>query len=441
MTFLSTDINGKDQLLPLKVSLNHRKMEENIINVYPHLKKKLMHGFGGALTQASGKVLCSLRDDQAESLLSSYFGPEGAGYSWVRINIDSCDFSSFMYCAAEHAEDAIARKLSFNVDEKFIFPWLEKINEIAPKPVSILLSPWSPPSYMKSNNSKKGGGTLLHEWYGVWADYLALYVKEYRDRGFSVKLLTIQNEPNAEQTWESCLFSAEEEYTFLSEYLVPAFISQGLQDEVGVLFWDHNKERLVQRAEVFLQRDVSAVAGVAFHGYCGDHFEALDIYGIKTSKKRCILTEFCLNIHDKHKPEKQLKAYAHEYIGDINHGTDTLFDWNLVLDEKGGPNHVQNFCLAPVLVENNTVNHQYAYSVLRHLGRAFPPESWSIEVTTFDSSIDVASSLNPDGTVHLVLANYGRKRKVNIRLGNLVFTAMLPAKSMNTIQLKENIDE
>lgn len=441
MTFLSTDLGGKEESLPLKISLDHAKMEENVINVYPHLKKKRMHGFGGALTQASGEVLQSLQDDQAERLLCSYFGSAGAGYSWVRISIDSCDFSSFMYSAAKDPYDAVAHRLSFAVDEQYIFPWLEKINKIAPQPVSILLSPWSPPAYMKSNNTRKSGGYLLPEWYAIWADYLALYVKEYRNRGFQVKLLTIQNEPNATQTWESCLYSAEQERKFLIEYLAPAFVSHKLQDEVGILFWDHNKERMVQRVEFFLHEGCTPAAGVAFHGYCGDHFNALRIFSQYHREMRCILTEFCLNIRDKKSPLTQLHAYAHEYIGDINHGADTLFDWNLVLDEYGGPNHVQNYCLAPVLVAQPVMKYQTAFSVLLHLSRAFPPGSWSIETTSFNASLDVASALHPDGTVYVVLANYGRKRTINIRVGKQVLTATLPAKSMNTVQLKEEENE
>ncbi|NCB71343.1 MAG: glucosylceramidase [Clostridia bacterium] len=441
MTFLSTGLDGKEELLPLKISLDHAKMEEKVINVYPHLKIKQMYGFGGALTQASGNVLQSLQENQAESLLRSYFGEEGAGYSWVRISIDSCDFSAFMYSAAKNPEDAVARTLSFTVDEQYIFPWLEKINKIAPQPVSIMLSPWSPPAYMKSNNDRKQGGYLLPEWYEVWADYLALYVKEYRNRGFLVRLMTIQNEPNAIQTWESCLYSAEQERKFLIEYLAPAFVSHGLQDEVNILFWDHNKERMVQRVESFLHEDCTPAAGVAFHGYCGDHFNALRIFNQQKLDMRCVLTEFCLNIRDEMNPLVQLRSYAHEYIGDINHGADTLFDWNLVLDEKGGPNHVQNYCLAPVLSTQNGLKYQCAYTVLHHLSHAFPPGSWSIENTTFDASLDVASALHPDGTVHVVLANYGRRKKINIRAGKSVFTATLPAKSINTVQFKEEWNE
>jgi glucosylceramidase len=441
MNFLSTDLAGKDQILPLKVSLDHAKMEERIINVYPQLTKKRMHGFGGALTQAVGEVLSSLDRDQAEKLLRSYFGADGAGYTWVRIPIDSCDFSSFMYSAAEKAEDAASRRLSFAVDQKYIFPWLKKINTIALKPVSIMLSPWSPPAYMKSNGSRKQGGSLLPEWYEAWADYLALYAKEYRERGFQVKLLTIQNEPNATQTWESCLYTAEQERTFYTDYLYPAFVSRGLTDEVGILFWDHNKERMVERAQTFLQGGASSAAGIAFHGYCGDHFDALRIFGRQAGDKRCILTEFCLNIKDAKHPLAQLKKYGHEYIGDINYGADTLFDWNLVLDEAGGPNHVENYCLAPMLAKQGLIRPQAAYHVLRHLSRAFPPGSRSIEITTYDSALDAAASLHKDGTVQTVIANYGRARRVHIRLGKRVFTAGLPAKSINTVILKEEDNE
>lgn len=275
------------------------------------------------------------------------------------------------------------------------------------------------------------------EWYSVWAQYISLYVQEYRRRGFDVKFVTIQNEPNATQLWESCLYSAQEERTFCEEYLHPAFVSHGLE-EVGILFWDHNKERMVQRVKEFWTPAVhELVAGIAVHGYCGDHFDALRICTEQMKGKRCILSEFCLSIKDDGKQLTQLKKYAHEYIGDIKGGADTLFDWNLLLDEKGGPNHVQNYCLAPIHSKSGKIEKNTVYTVLHHLSRAFPLGSICIEVTTYDSTLDVGASLHPEGTIFLVIANYGKKRRVHFRIGEKVFSATVPTKSMNTVVLKE----
>ena len=132
------------------------------------------------------------------------------------------------------------------------------------------LAPWSPPAFMKTNGSRTGGGRLKPEYYDVWARYLCLYIKGYMDQGINVTAVSVQNEPNAVQTWDSCLYTADEERTFLSEHLYPALCAAGLRD-VKINIWDHNKERMFDRASAVMTEKTDAmVGGVAFHWYSGD---------------------------------------------------------------------------------------------------------------------------------------------------------------------------
>ena len=110
-----------------------------------------------------------------------------------------------------------------------------------------MLSPWSPPAFMKTNGSRRFGGRLREDCYSQWAKYLCRYIKEYQNLGFSVKLLSIQNEPKAKQPWDSCLYTAQEEKRFLQEALYPQLQKEGL-GEISVCIWDHNKERCFERA-------------------------------------------------------------------------------------------------------------------------------------------------------------------------------------------------
>ena len=146
--------------------------------------------------------------------------------------------------------------------------------ELAGKKLPVMLSPWSPPAFMKTNGSRNGGGKLRLEYADLWARYICKYIHEYRRRGVQVTRLSIQNEPNAAQTWDSCLYSAQEERDFLIKHLHPTLVENGLGD-LEVFVWDHNKERMFERtAQCITTETDRMVAGVAFHWYSGDHFDA-----------------------------------------------------------------------------------------------------------------------------------------------------------------------
>ncbi len=117
-----------------------------------------------------------------------------------------------------------------------------------------LFFPWSPPSFFKDNMSHLKGGRLKEEFYPDWAEYIASYLCEFRKRDFNVWGLTIQNEPNAVQTWDSCVFSPLEERVFLVNYLKPALDAKGLED-VKIYCWDHNKERLLSFVDGFMDEE------------------------------------------------------------------------------------------------------------------------------------------------------------------------------------------
>ena len=106
-----------------------------------------------------------------------------------------------------------------------------------------MLTPWSPPAYMKDNADRNHGGRLKQEYKKVWADYICRYIEEYRKRGYLVKRISLQNEPHAVQTWDSCIYTAQEEKEFLRDYMWPALQEHSL-GVIEIFIWDHNKERV-----------------------------------------------------------------------------------------------------------------------------------------------------------------------------------------------------
>lgn len=417
---------------------NHRKMEENIIELYPKNELHSVHAIGGALTQASGYVFKNMKQEDVRNVIHQYFDKDGANYKMVRIPIDSCDFSTHQYSAASTKASLEREEYDFSIDEEYIFPYLDLIEKEAGRKIPILLSPWSPQSYLKTNNSRLKGGSLKKECYQMWAHFVSNYAKEYLDRGYAVVAMTIQNEPNAVQTWDSCLYSAEEEREYLLSALKPELEKAGLAD-IKIFYWDHNKERLLSRARDFINEESRAsISGIAFHGYCGDHFEALSEYRALYPEHEMIMSEFCMGVKDKDNNLKQLKVYSHEILNDLQRGANAFIDWNMILDAQGGPNHVGNYCMASFMTDENFVaKSNMAFEVMKEVGQAVEDGSSVIFHTKYDSTLDVLSVKNRDGNIHVIIGALPRSHKVNIRINECVFTLNIKSNSLTHIILEE----
>jgi len=178
-------------------------------------------GIGGALTDASAETFYKLPAEKQKLFLNSYFSLEnGIGYSLARTNIHSCDFSSGSYT---YVEDGDKQLKSFSIahDKQYRIPFIKRCIESAGGSLKLYVSPWSPPAWMKDNNDMLHGGKLLPEFYDSWAEYFVKYIHSYEKKGIPVWGLTVQNEPMAKQTWESCIYTAEEERDFIKNYLGP----------------------------------------------------------------------------------------------------------------------------------------------------------------------------------------------------------------------------
>ncbi len=408
-----------------------------IVNLYDQEKGRVFEGLGGAATEAAAHVFAQMPPDQQERLLSFYFGG-GADYRCLRVSLDSCDFSLGHYEAMSDPNDKTLSSFSLRHDEREIIPFLKRAEEKAGRKLPLLLSPWSPPAFMKTTGERNRGGKLRPEYRAMWAEYICRYVMGYRAHGFIVKYLTVQNEPNAAQTWDSCIYTGEDERSFVRDDLAPALKRHGL--DVGVLIWDHNKERVYARALETLQADTEdLIAGVAFHFYTGDHFKALSLLAKRFPEKALIFTEGCMEYSRPdvgHDVYAHALRYAHEYIGDIDNGATLLFDWNIYLDQQGGPNHVQNFCSAPVMCDVNSKEiirnpSQQAIEIISHAAR---PGGVQIASSAWHPDIETVAFLLPGGGASLLMLNRGAEAKtVKPVWRDQVTELELPAQSLTSV--------
>ena len=417
------------QVIEMKEDLE--EIETQVVNLYPELTYESFEGFGGAITEAAGYVYSLMDEEQKKQVMETYFSPEQMNYRLVRIHLDSCDFSLGTYEAMSDPEDTELKSFSFERTEKYIIPMLEDAQKAAGADLKLMLTPWSPPAFMKTNQKRAQGGRLKPECRALWAEYICRYIKEFKDRGFCVQRISIQNEAKAVQAWDSCLFTAEEEKVFLRDFLYPALERHGYQD-IEIFIWDHNKERIYERVRDTVDEETRRmVTGAAFHWYSGDHFEALELVRRKYPDLKLIMSESCLEY--RLFSEKNIDCVAHrlchEIIGDLNHGMCAFYDWNLLLDEKGGPNYVDNYCHAPFLYD--TAKHklmpqktQEQYYLFSHF---IKPGSLRIASTKYTEQIDTAAYRTPENRLVVLFLNKSSEiLPVNIRIQGMAGSILLP---------------
>lgn len=382
--------------------------EEWLINLYPQYTYQTLQGFGGAITESAAYVYSLLSPEQKQELMRMYFGADGMNYRFVRISIDSCDFSLSHYEADGFACDETLERFSFARVEQYILPMLRDAERAHGGKLKIMLSPWSPPAYMKTNGERNNGGKLKSCYQERWAEYICRYILEFSRRGFHVCMLTLQNEPKAVQAWDSCVYTAQEEKQFLQDAVWPALVRHGLE-KIEIYIWDHNKERALEWAETILDPQTAPmIAGVAFHWYSGDHFEALRILREQYPDKHLVSSEACIEFSKYNAENNLLNAlqYAHEILGDLNAGMETFLDWNLILDERGGPNHAGNYCNAPYLFHKaeKRLEEQALQAYIWHFSRFLQPGSVRIGVSRYTDQLEVIAC-KTDAQIAVVLLN------------------------------------
>lgn len=384
-------------------------IENKVVNLYPEITYEELEGFGGAITDSAAYVYSLMNEQQKKQLIETYFSPEKMNYQIIRIHMDSCDFSLEQYEAMSDPNDEKMESFSLERSGKYIFPMLEDIQKQIGRSYELMLSPWSPPAFMKTTGKREHGGYLKKEYRGMWAEYLCRYILEFKKRGYLIRRITLQNEPHAVQPWDSCVFDAKEQKEFLRDYMYPAMVRNNLQD-IEVFLWDHNKERVYEWMRDAIDEDTDVmVAGAAFHWYSGDHFEALNLVRQQFPDKKLIVSESCIEFY-KFDPANVIHAaisLSHEIIGDLNHGMTAFYDWNLLLDENGGPNYVENYCLAPFLYNTQTkkLQPQLIQQYFEHFSHYILPGSIRIAFTKYTENIDVTAWKRPDGKLAIVLLN------------------------------------
>jgi glucosylceramidase len=372
-------------------------------------------GIGGALTDSAAETFAKIPKAKQDEFLTAYFDKEkGIGYTLGRTNIHSCDFSSGSYTYVDEGDKDLK---SFNVehDRQFRIPFIKKALQAAGGKMTLFASPWSPPSFMKTTGTMLKGGRLKPEFAASWANYYTKFVRAYEKEGIPIWGISIQNEPMATQTWESCIYTAEDERDFLKNHLGPTMKKAGLGDK-KIIVWDHNRDLIYQRVNTIMSDPEAAkyATHIGFHWYetwtGGDPmFNNVKLVHETFPDKSLIFTEGCAESFDLNKVNNWAmgERYGTSMINDFNSGTVGWTDWNVLLDEKGGPNHVGNFCFAPVHADTRTGELIYtnSYFYIGHFSKFIKPGAKRIASAPSRSGLISTAFLNPDGKIAVVVMN------------------------------------
>ena len=390
------------------------------VTVHSDRPRQTVLGIGSSLTQATAAALSTLPDAERRRVLAMAFGPDGAAFSMARTHIASCDFSTSSYTYAPEPDPTLAG-FSLEADrQNGHLALLRDAHAVAGADFRLIASPWTAPPWMKDNGSffdaaAHRGGALLTEHYETFARYTARYIEAMADEGMRTWAVTPVNEPHGNRgTWESMEMSPAEQRAYVA---VLGRVLRERGHDARVLIYDQNRCGMQEYADaVFADPEAAPHAwGTAVHWYDSTfrvYGDLLDALHAAWPDRPIIQTEGCIDnvfSHGEYKgpgaptpwwrddgwywrkeatdwgwdwaedpevdhpPYAAAFRYARDLVGGLGHWLSGWVDWNLALDRRGGPNHVENFCLAPVLVDGDQVYVTPLFHILSQVARHTRP--------------------------------------------------------------------
>lgn len=498
--------------------------EGNVIEVKPDVIKQTMHGVGTSFTESSAFVLAHLDIEKRKEVMAKIYSKDGANFPLARTHIGATDFSvKGKYSYADIPADNTLEHFTIQHDmagfsnEEFpavkdtsydLLPMIKEANAIklaqADKPIKIIASAWTAPSWMKDiedwylrgteeTNFEGTGGSLKPEYVQLYADYLIKYLDAYQTKGVDIWGLTPVNEPHGNSgQWESMHFTPDSQNAFIKNNLGPALQASN-HDDIKLLIYDQNRDHIMEWADAILADTETSkyVYGTAVHWYASTNqvfeddleavhqkypgFEIIHTEGTiddlgkpapggigdpegfeekdwfnndnfwwnKNATDWAYTASWAPNSED-HPMYSPVHRYARNIIVSFNHWMTGWVDWNIVLDHNGGPNHVGNFCGAPIMINTTTGEIYYTpiYYVLSQFSRTIRPGDKAVHVNTKIENLDsdalhASATINDKKLLSVQVLNT-TKEPINYKLaiGKQTALVTVPANAVQTVQVQ-----
>lgn len=425
--------------------------KRKMIAISTNQEKQTFIGFGGAFTEAAAYTLTETTLENQTAILRAYFDPtEGLNYTLGRVSIHSCDFSNASYTYVEEGDELLST-FSIEHETKWVIPMIQQAQAYQKQPLKILASPWSPPAFMKTTNEMTYGGSLKEAYAPAWANYYVRFIDAMNGYNIPIWAISVQNEPAAIQCWESCSYEAEQERDFIKYHLGPTLTKSEYAD-TKIIIWDHNRDILVERAATVLSDPEAAkyVWGTGNHWYLSEDFNQLSVLHYAFPDKHLLFTEGCVElttIAENAEDDNRVgswengERYGRNIIGDFNNWSEGWIDWNLLLNEEGGPNHVSNFCEAPIMLNRpkDTVIYNPSYYFIGHFSRFIQPGAKNVVLAhSAGPSLFATAFKNPDQSIVCVIQNEGWIEEIALVIDGEGMNITIPDHSITTVIFSKN---
>jgi glucosylceramidase len=404
-----------------------------VISVDETQKFQTIDGFGYTLTGGSAGLINALDEKAKDALLQELFSAKknGIGVSYLRISIGASDLSTdnFTYNELPAGQTDINQdKFSIAKEMTDLVPVLKKILAINPD-LKILGSPWTAPTWMKTNNSFKGG-SLKPEYYESYAKYLVKYIHAMKNQGITIDAITIQNEPLHPGNVPSMYMEAKDQAVFIKTALGPVFKSAGIKTKI--IIYDHNADR--PDYPITILDDPQAkqyVDGSAFHLY-GGKITALSKVHEAHPDKSLYFTEQWVGGPGKF--DEDLKWHVSTLIiGATRNWSRNVLEWNVAADPLYGPHTAGGCttCLGALTIAPE-VTRNVAYYIIGHASKFVRPGSYRIGSNITDGLQNVAFR-TPDGKTVLIVVNDNSSEQIfNIKYKGKTTETSLPKGAVAT---------
>jgi len=392
-----------------------------------------MDGFGYTLTGGSASLIDGLHREARQALLRELFSTDSGciGISYLRISIGSSDMDASVFSYDDMPagkKDPALTDFTIARDQQHLIPILRSILALNPH-IKILGSPWSAPSWMKDNDTTKGG-RLDPANYKVYALYLVKYIQAMKAAGIPIDAITPQNEPMNPKNNPSMVVTDTAEAAFVRTALGPAFQQAGLTTKIIV--WDHNCD--MPEYPLYILGDAAAAAyvdGSAFHLYMGD-VSALSTVHNAYPHKNIYFTEEYTAGGSSFAGDLSWHV-ANLIIGAPRNWARNVLEWNLAADPNLNPHTPGgcNTCLGALTI-GSSVTRNVSYYIIAHAAKFVRPGSVRVASTMTDGLPNVAYQTPAGKKVLIVLNQTGTARTFNISFRGQAVTTTLMAGAVGT---------
>ncbi|MET4105101.1 glycoside hydrolase family 30 beta sandwich domain-containing protein [Hymenobacter sp. UYP22] len=391
-------------------------------------------GFGYCLTGGSAELLHRMTPEARKAILRELFATDGPniGVSYLRLSIGASDLDATVFSYDDLPEgqtDPALAKFSLAPDRQHLLPVLKEILAINPN-IKILGSPWSPPTWMKTNGNSKGG-SLKPEFYPAYAQYFVKYVQQMKAEGVRIDAITVQNEPLHPGNNPSLLMLAEQQAEFVKKHLGPAF--QAAKIDTKIVVYDHNADRPDYPLTILNDPEAKKyVDGSAFHLYAGP-IEALSQVHDAHPDRNVYFTEQWVG--SKSKFEENFPWHVRTLmIGATRNWARTVLEWNLAADPQQNP-HTPGGCTecrGALTIDGSTVTREDAYYIIAHASKFARPGSVRIASTASETLPNVAFKAPNGQKVVLVQNNSKQAQPFSLRYQGKTLTSTLQPGAAGT---------